>query len=271
MDFSQPRVMAVLNATPDSFFAASRSESAEAVRSRAEALMAAGADILDVGAQSTRPGFVRLGEEEEWQRLAPALETVRRLFPQVPLSVDTFYASVARRAVRDFGVDIINDISGGDGDCAMFETVAELGVPYVLTYDGPSSAEHESLSSDELLASTARYLAERLERLYALGVADVILDPGFGFGKTLAENYALVGRLGELARTFESSPLLVGFSRKSMIWRLLGTSPEDALTGTVVLNTLALQAGANILRVHDVREAVETVRIWRETRNHLKL
>ena len=172
---------------------------------------------------------------------------------------------VARRSVQEFGVEIINDISGGDADNAMFETVAELGAAYVLTHNDPALSQHPDLSPEEVLSSVARYLAERIQRLQELGVADIILDPGYGFGKTLQQNYALVHSLPSLIRCFETYPILIGVSRKSMIYRLLGSAPEEALTGTVALNTLALQAGAHILRVHDVREAVETVKVWKAT------
>lgn len=269
MDLARPRVMGIVNVTPDSFFAGSRAESCELVVLRARQLVEEGADILDLGACSTRPGSIPVGEEEEWQRLAPALEAIRRELPEVPVSVDTFRASVARRSVLDFGADLINDISGGELDDKMFPTVAELSVPYVLTHNAPlsapSSVAGSSLSAVDvpaLLSSVARYLAERLQRLYAMGVADVILDPGFGFGKTLEQNYALLHHLRELMTAFPGTPLLVGVSRKSMIHRLLDITPEEALNGTTVLNTLALQAGAHILRVHDIREAVEAVRLF---------
>lgn len=255
MDLSTPKVMGIINATPDSFYAGSRAENEEAVGRRAEQLVAEGADILDVGAESTRPGAAAIDADEEWSRLAPALEAVRRRLPDVPLSVDTYRASVARRAVSEFGVDLINDISCGEQDAAMFETVASLGVPYVLTSNKGDFVE------------VVRQLAEKLQQLYALGVADVILDPGFGFGKTLEQNYDIMRQLADFKLAFPGEPLLVGISRKSMIYRLLDTTPEQALTGTTVLNTFALQAGAHILRVHDVREAVETIKIVGQLHN----
>ncbi len=261
MDLSQTRVMGILNVTPDSFFAPSRAENLECVRDRALELVAEGADILDIGAQSTRPTATVLTAEEEWRRLAPALAAVREVLPEVPISVDTFYATVARQAATEYQVDIINDISGGDADTEMLESVAALGLPYVLTHNDPWLAQHSHLSSDEVLAAVARYLAERMERLRASGVADIIIDPGFGFGKTLEQNYLIAGRLRELIRTLSASPFLVGFSRKSMIYKLLQSTPEAALNGTTVLNVHALEAGAHLLRVHDVREAAEAIRI----------
>ena len=261
MDLKVPQVMGIVNVTPDSFFAASRTEGVEAVVARARQILDEGGSIIDVGACSTRPDSSPVSEDEEWQRLAPTLEALRRALPEAVVSVDTFRASVARRSVGEFGVDIINDVSGGDADAAMFETVAELHVPYVLTHNDASLAAQPNLAADEVLASVARYLAERTQRLHALGVADVVLDPGFGFGKTMEQNYTLMRRLPDLMKAFPSHALLVGISRKSMIWRLLNSSPDGALNGTTVLNALALQAGAHILRVHDVREAVEAVRI----------
>lgn len=266
MDLSQPRVMGILNATPDSFYAASRMQTADAIALRADAIVAEGGAIIDVGAYSSRPGAAAVSPDDEMRRLATALDIVRRRHPEVPLSVDTFRAEVARRCVRDFGVDIINDIGGGELDGDMFETVAELGVAYVLTHSRgiaqlPEELPDEEVDEDSFLAEVARYLALRLQRLQALGVADVILDPGFGFGKTLRQNFQLMRRLPDLMAAFPDAPMLVGISRKSMIYRLLGITPERALNGTTVLNTVALQAGAHILRVHDVREAVEAVRI----------
>lgn len=265
MNLSLPQVMGILNVTPDSFFPDSRAKDAEDVLRRAKKMVAEGATILDIGGCSTRPGSKAPSEEEEWQRLFPGLEAVRKALPEVPLSVDTFRAVVARRCVLEFGVEIINDISGGDADHAMFETIAELGVAYVLTHNDSALSLHPDLSPEEVLSSVARYLAGRIQRLQELGVADIILDPGYGFGKTLQQNYALVHSLPDLIRCFDTYPILIGFSRKSMIYHLLDSAPEEALTGTVALNTLALQAGAHILRVHDVREAVETVKVWKAT------
>jgi dihydropteroate synthase len=287
MDFNAPQVMGIINVTPDSFFAESRlSVEPDAIVSRARGMMEAGATILDVGAVSTRPGASPVSADEELSRLDPALTALRRAFPDALISVDTFRATVARRVVRDFNVQIINDVSAGALDPDLFATVADLRVPYVLTHGGgyastavpspstsatasdPASlsasavAPHLSRRVDPISVQVARFFAERLQQLYALGVADVILDPGFGFGKNLEQNYALFHSLPELIKLFPDNPFLIGVSRKSMVYRLLGTTPEQALNGTTVLHTLALQAGAHILRVHDVPEAVEAVRIY---------
>lgn len=264
--FTEPWVMGILNVTPDSFYAASRVTDAEAVVARARQILDEGGRIVDVGACSTRPGSTPVSEDEEWRRLDGALSALRHELPEAVLSVDTFRAAVARRSVQEYGVQLINDISGGERDEKMFETVAALGVPYVLTHDGDNAfggetTKHNAVADEVWLSTVARYLAERLQRLYDLGVADVILDPGFGFGKTLEQNYLLLHRLSDFIRLFPSCPFLVGVSRKRMVWQLLGITPDEALNGTTVLNTVALQAGAHLLRVHDVRAAVETVSI----------
>jgi len=265
-DFSQPQVMGILNVTPDSFYAASRVQEETAIRERVAQMLAEGADLIDVGAFSTRHGASEVSEAEEMQRLDSALTVVRRYAPEVLVSVDTFRAGVARRCVRDFGVQIINDVSGGQLDDTLFETVAELQVPYVLTHSG-GLADASTTTTGTFVEDVCRFFAERLQRLYELGVADVILDPGFGFGKTLEQNYQLMHRLSDIVGLFPDNPMLVGVSRKSMIYKLLNISPEEALNGTTVLHTLALQAGARILRVHDVREAVEAVRIMGQFKN----
>lgn len=252
--------MGILNVTPDSFYAASRTNGAEAVVARARQILDEGGTIVDVGACSTRPDSTPVDEDEEWHRLDGALSVLRRDLPEAVLSVDTFRAGVARRCVQEYGVQIINDISGGERDPKMFETVAELGVPYVLTHDGTVSLTPPQADED-FLACVARYLAERLQRLYDLGVADVILDPGFGFGKTLEQNHLLLSRLRDFIHLFPDNAFLVGVSRKRMVWQLLGITPDEALNGTTVLHTLALQAGAHLLRVHDVRAAVEVIKI----------
>lgn len=259
-DCSSPRVMGILNVTPDSFYAASRAQEETAIRERAAQILSEGAAIIDVGAYSSRPGAAEVSEEQEMQRLDMALSIIRQHFPEALVSVDTFRSEVARHCVRDFGVQLINDVSGGLLDDKLFETVAELQVPYVLTHSG-GLADAPVSASDTFVEDLCRFFAERLQQLYALGVADVILDPGFGFGKTLEQNYQLMHRLADIIGLFPDNAFLVGVSRKSMIYRLLGTTPEESLNGTTVLHTIALQAGAHFLRVHDVREAVETTRI----------
>ena len=241
-----PIVMGILNATPDSFY--QHDEQADAIRQRARKMLEEGATILDVGACSTRPGSAPVDEQEEMRRLRKALAAIINEVPDAILSVDTFRASVARMAVEEFGVQIVNDISGGEFDKEMFKTVAELGVPYVLTHN-----------SSFVEGTFLREMGGKAEALHELGVCDIILDPGFGFNKTLEQNYAIMQNLEVLHEL--GLPLLVGISHKSMIYKLLGTSPDEALNGTTVLNTIALMKGAHVLRVHEVREAMECIRI----------
>lgn len=245
LDLGEPRVMGILNITPDSFYATSRVQSERDVAERANAIMEQGGDIIDIGACSTRPGSSPVSEEEETARLRMALEVVRREQPSAPVSVDTFRPAVARMAVEDYGADIINDVGGGEPD--MLSMVTRLRVPYIL------------MSSQPTLESTLLFFAERVAQLRGMGQKDIILDPGFGFGKTLQQNYELMSRLDHLL--VMELPLLVGVSRKSMIYNLLGTTPEGALSGTTALNAIALLKGTSILRVHDVREAVDTCRV----------
>jgi len=262
LDFTTPMVMGILNVTTDSFYSASRMQNEDAIRQRAAQILSEGGEIIDVGAFSTRPGASIVSEDEEMNRLDQAIAIIRQAYPEVLISVDTFRASVARRCVTEYEVNIINDVSGGALDTQMFETVADLRVPYVLTHSG-GMADDQTEQSGTLVEDMCRFFAERLQKLHELGVADVILDPGFGFGKTLQQNYEVMHRLSDMIALFPDNPFLVGISRKSMIYRLLDICPEEALNGTTVLNTLSLQAGAHILRVHDVREAVEIVRILR--------
>lgn len=255
-----PQVMGILNLTPDSFYAASRQQSEEAIAARCRQIVGEGGTMIDVGAYSSRPGAADVSAEEEMERLRRGLAVVRREVPDAIVSVDTFRAEVARMCVEEYGADIINDISGGQFDRDMFRTVARLGVPYILMHiKGKPQTMQQAPQYDDLMREVMLYFAERLLRLRELGVKDVIVDPGFGFGKTLEHNYELMAHLGEF-RMLEA-PLLVGISRKSMIYRLLGGGPEEALNGTTVLNTIALMKGAHILRVHDVRPAAEAVRM----------
>ncbi len=259
-DISTPQVMGILNVTPDSFYAASRQQTDEAIAARVRQILDEGASMIDVGAYSSRPGADDVSADEEMGRLAHALDILRRTAPQAIVSVDTFRAQVARRCVEDFGVQIINDISGGELDAGMFDTVARLQVPYILMHmKGTPRTMQQEPHYDDLMTEMLQYFGRKVEQLHEMGVKDIILDPGFGFGKTMAHNYELMRRLQDLQVL--GLPLLVGVSRKSMIYRLLGTTPEEALNGTIVLNALALTKGANILRVHDVKAAVETVRI----------
>lgn len=251
----KPLVMGILNVTPDSFFDGGRYVSDEAVVQRARDIVAEGADIIDLGAVSTRPGAETPGQEAELRRLLPALRMLRAEFPHVPISIDTFRASVAEECVKA-GADIINDISGGLFDDRMFPAIAALQVPYVLMHNRTTPDRMaQATQYTDVVAEVIRFLSERLETLYRLGAKDVVIDPGFGFAKTLDQNYELMRRLDEFA-VFDE-PLLVGISRKSMIYKLLGNTPDEVLAGTTALNTYALLHGAKILRVHDVAEAVQ--------------
>jgi len=242
--------MGILNVTPDSFYAWSRMQTEEEIRQRVNQMVADGAHIIDVGACSTRPDSTPVSEEEEMTRLRLALDVIRQELPYVPLSVDTFRPDVARMAVEEFGVDMVNDVQ--EGQPAMLRMVSRLRVPYIL------------MSAQPTLRDTLLLFADRVEQLRAMGQKDIILDPGFGFGKTLEQNYALMNELEKLQ--VMELPVLVGISRKSMIYRLLGLTPSDALNGTTALNTIALLKGASILRVHDVREAVECIRLTKMLR-----
>ena len=245
MELSKPQVMGILNVTPDSFFAGSRMQTEQEIAVRANQIMAEGATMIDVGGCSTRPGSEPVSEAEEMQRLRMALGAVRREQPHAVISVDTFRPDVARMAVEEFGADIINDVS--EGNMEMYRMIARLRVPYILMSVQPTLR-------DMLLA-----FAREVQQLRDLGVKDIILDPGFGFGKSVVQSYQVMNSLERLL--VMELPLLVGISRKSMIYKLLGLTPNESLNGTSVLNTIALMKGANILRVHDVKEAVECVRI----------
>ena len=245
LDLGRPQVMGILNATPDSFYAESRMQTERDIALRAHDIVAQGGSIIDVGGCSTRPGGELPSQEEEMARVKRALAIIRRDHPVVPLSVDTFRPDVARMAVEEFGADIINDVSGGNE--TMFRMTARLGVPYILT------------STDGNLRDMLLTMAQRVQQLRDYGQKDIILDPGFGFGKTVEENYMLMFQLEKLL--VMELPILVGISRKSMIYRLLQCTPDDSLNGTTVLNTVALMKGASILRVHDVKEAVECCKI----------
>lgn len=262
VSLDEPQVMGILNVTPDSFFATSRCRSEEEIRQRVCMMRREGATMVDIGAYSSRPGAEEVSVEEELRRLLPAVGIVREEWPDAIISVDTFRAEVARQAV-EAGADIINDISGGEMDKDMFRTVAELHVPYILMHmQGTPQDMQKAPHYDNLMCEVFRSLGERVEELHEMGVADVIVDPGFGFGKTMAQNYEMMARLGEFRLL--GCPILVGISRKSMVYRLLDATPEESLNGTTALNTIALMNGASILRVHNVREAVEAIKIYRQ-------
>lgn len=259
-DFSKPRVMGIVNVTPDSFYSGSRTPVAEAISDRVHGMVQSGVDIFDVGAYSTRPGALEVSDEEEMKRLETALKIIRKNYPDIPTSVDTFRANVAKRCVQDWEVDIINDISGGIADDKMFETVANLNVPYILMHmRGTPQTMSRLCDYNDVTAEVIADLASKLAQLQKDGVSDVIIDPGFGFAKNLEQNYVLLREMKEFKKL--GCPILAGLSRKSMIYKALGNTPEQALTGTIALNTIALLNGADILRVHDVEEAKQVVEL----------
>ena len=267
LDLSTPCVMGILNITPDSFYAGSRMQTETEIARRVTQIIAEGAGIIDVGAYSSRPNAENVSAKEEMERLRTGLEILYKVQPDAIVSVDTFRADVARMCVEEYGVAIINDIAAGEMDKDMFRTVARLNVPYIMMHmQGTPQSMQQHPHYDNLLKDIFQYFARKVQQLRDLGVKDMILDPGFGFGKTLEHNYELLSHLEEF-RIFQL-PLLVGVSRKSMIYRLLGITPQEALNGTTVLDTICLLKGANILRVHDVREAVETVKIVGQITNH---
>ena len=264
-DFSEPRVMGIVNVTPDSFYPGSRYQKEKSIVHVVEKMIQDGVFILDLGAYSTRPGAEPVGAAEEIERLSSALEIIVKRFPDLSVSVDTFRAQVARHVVREFGVGMINDVSGGTLDAEMFETIADLQVAYVLMHmrgtpqNMQTHTEYENITSEVL-----GFLQKRIAQLHLLGVNDVIADPGFGFAKTAEQNFRLLREMHYLKEL--NVPLLVGISRKSMIYKTLGIEASEALNGTTALNMLALLNGAAILRVHDVKEAVETVKLFSQYR-----
>ena len=267
LDLSQPRVMGILNVTPDSFYAGSRTQTEAEIVRRVRQIVSEGAAIIDIGAYSSRPNADNVSSREEMERLRMGLKILFEIQPDAVVSVDTFRADVARMCVEEYGVAIINDIAAGEMDANMFHTVAALNVPYIMMHmQGTPQSMQQHPHYDNLLKEVFLYFARKVQQLRDLGVKDIILDPGFGFGKTMEHNYELLSHLEEF-RIFEL-PLLVGVSRKSMIYRLLDITPLEALNGTTVLDTICLLKGADILRVHDVKEAVETVRIVQAMRNN---
>ena len=260
LELREPQIMGILNVTPDSFFSESRTPDEEHIAQRVKQMMNDGADMIDIGGYSSRPGANDVSTEEEMNRLRRGLRIIRKLYPDVPVSVDTFRADVARMCIEEEGADIINDISGGMMDRQMFRTVAQLHVPYIMMHmQGTPDSMQLAPHYDNLRQEVMLYFAERIDRLCQMGAKDIIVDPGFGFGKTMEHNYELMAHLEDF-HVF-GLPLLVGISRKSMIYKLLGGTPQTSLNGTTVLNTIALTKGAHILRVHDVKEAVEAKHI----------
>jgi dihydropteroate synthase len=262
LHFSTPVVMGILNATPDSFYANSRTDTTDAVLARAAEMLRDGAAVLDMGGQSTRPGAQRVSAEEEAKRVLPQIEAVHRHFPEAIISVDTFYASVAEGAV-DRGASIINDVSAGTLDPNMFATAARLQVPYVLMHmQGDPQTMQQAPQYNNVVLDVFDALNFKIAELHALGIKDIIVDPGFGFGKTPRHNFELMASLDYFKEL--NKPLLIGISRKGMVYRTLGTTPDKALNGSTVLHTIGLMKGAAMLRVHDVREAVEAIKLVQE-------
>ena len=265
----RPWVMGIVNVTPDSFYSGSRVADEQTLIERIRQMQDEGADVIDVGACSTRPGSQSVDAQGEMERLQWALAVIRREAPGTIISVDTYRAQVARRCVEEWGADIINDISGGTLDEAMFETVARLRVPYVLMHMRGTPETMSSLTDyDNVAADVLEWMARRIDHLRQMGVADVIADPGFGFAKTQEQNYELLARLDAFHAL--DAPLLVGVSRKRMIYTPLECTANDALNGTTVINTMALERGAHILRVHDVRAAAEAVKLVSLMRHGIK-
>ena len=263
VDLSIPVVAGIINITPDSFYDGGKMQDETTMLNAVEQMITDGAGIIDIGAVSTRPGSGAVSTKEELARLLPAVQAIRKSFPDITLSIDTFRSWVAVRIIDEVGPIIINDISGGTLDTKMFETVGKLQVPYILSHiKGTPQNMQENPEYEDLIREVSQYFAEKVKKLNKLGVKDVILDPGFGFGKTVDHNFELLNKLD--AFKVYQLPVMVGLSRKSMIWKALDITPETALNGTSVANTLALMGGADILRVHDVKEAVEAVKIFCE-------
>lgn len=266
MDLNTPCVMGILNITPDSFFEGSRVTTEQAILNQAEKMLAEGAAILDIGGYSSRPGAEHISEVEETERAVSAIKLIHTHFPSAILSIDTFRSNVARQAVSE-GASIINDISAGELDKAMFETVAKLGVPYIAMHMRGTPQTMKTLTEyNNLITEVASYFSEKINTLHQLGIKDIIIDPGFGFAKTVEQNFQLLSHLDYYQSLHK--PILAGLSRKSMIWKTLNTTPEHALNGTTALNLVALQKGATILRVHDVKEAVEVIKLYTSISAH---
>jgi dihydropteroate synthase len=260
LDLEIPRVMGIINITPDSFYSGSRYSTTEEILNVAGKMLEDGADILDVGGYSSRPDAEDISTEEERDRVLKAIKLITRNFPEAIVSIDTFRSEIAREAVVGCGAQIINDISGGDADANMFSVVEDLNVPYIIMHmiGDPRTMQHK-IVYDDVVADILKWFGERIFRLQSAGLKDILIDPGFGFGKTIDNNFELLNRLGDFS--VAGLPVVVGISRKSMIWKTLEVSPVDALNGTTALNAIALMNGADILRVHDVKEAVQTVRL----------
>lgn len=259
LDLSSPKVMAIVNITPDSFYTSFGTESSSDLLNHVQELLNQGADILDIGACSTRPNSTPVDVQEEWNRLAPALQAIRAHFPQAIISVDTFRAEIAERAILA-GADIINDVYGGDADQQMWNIIAKYRVPYILTHAQEVATAGEVKDYDYTMSRMLDFFQSRLDALHRMGIADVIIDPGFGFAKTEQQNYTILHNMDIFAAL--NTPVLAGISRKSMLYKPLGLTPTDVLPATIAANTMALERGANILRVHDVAAAKQAIAIY---------
>jgi len=266
IDLSVPKVMGIINVTPDSFYKESRFVTEKEIIKTASQMIEDGVDIIDIGGYSSRPGSVNITSDEERSRVINAVKIVNREYPDLVISIDTFRSEIAMEAVHECGAGIINDISGGEADKNMFQVAGKVQVPYIMMHmQGVPGTMQENPVYDDVVADILRWFGERIFRLQSMGVNDIIIDPGFGFGKTSVHNFELLKRLRDFS--IAGLPVLVGFSRKSMIWKTLGITPEEALNGTSVLNTVALMNGADILRVHDVKEAVQAVKLVEKLKN----
>ena len=265
LDVSSPKVMGIINVTPDSFYTGSRKQLIPDILKKASDMLAEGATLLDVGGYSTRPGAKEVSQKEEIQRVVPAIEAIMNEFSDAIVSIDTFRSEVAKKAL-EAGAALVNDVSGGNLDPEMKHLISESNVPYIIMHMRGTPATMNTLAKYEnLLTELMEFFQNRVAELHSLGIKDIIVDPGFGFSKTVEQNYVLLRNLVYFKAL--ELPILVGISRKSMIFKILGTVPEEALNGTTVLNTIALQQGAGILRVHDVKEAVEAVKLYNKTFN----
>jgi len=260
LDLNVPKVMGIINVTPDSFYSGSRLNRDDEIVAAAEQMIKDGVDIIDIGGSSSRPGASETPVGEEEKRVLPAVKLIRKEFPNAIISVDTCRASIAEKAVVEYGAHIVNDISGGEADAEMFEVISRIKVPYILMHtQGCSKTMQNNPVYNDVVSDILKYFSKKIFKLRSMGVNDIIIDPGFGFGKSVDHNFELLHRLEDFA--IAGLPLLVGLSRKSVIWKTLNIAPEEALAGTVALNTVALIKGADIIRVHDVKEAVQTVRL----------
>jgi dihydropteroate synthase len=260
LDLDIPKVMGILNVTPDSFYSESRCSTEEEIISTAGKMLTEGADIIDIGGYSSRPGARAVSEEEEGERVLRAIKLVNREFPEAIISIDTFRAGIALEAVLECGAGMINDISGGDADSKMFSVVERLNVPYIMMHmKGNPATMQDNPEYEDIIADILKWFGSRIFRLHSAGVKDIIIDPGFGFGKTVDHNFEMLRRLSDFS--IAGLPLLVGISRKSMIWKTLNITPSEALNGTTALHAAALARGADIIRVHDVKEALQTVKL----------